>query len=517
MLLGIDYGNTRTVAAAVDDGKYPVVSFQSPNGDTAEWYPSLVAAGHGRFAFGLEAAAQQDQPGWSMLRSFKRQLGSRGPDSMVELGGRSISALDLLTGFLSQLRHDLVERSNLTLDPAEELEALISVPANANSNQRFNTLEAFRRAGFRVRGMINEPSAAGMEYAHRYIQSGSASRREHVVVYDLGGGTFDASVITMADRRHEVISSDGVMRLGGDDFDRILLDLAVESAGLHELAEDARNRLLDECREQKEGLHPNTRKVVIDLNRALDHPEAGNGSRPGQRNLGEVVISAAEYYERCRPLVDRTVETMERCMTEGAQIDVNSVSSVYLVGGSSDLPIVARTVRERYGRLVKRSPYPHASTAIGLAIAADRDAGYSLSERFTRHFGVWREGDEGRAVVFDVLFPRDTKLSAAGPPLTLTRSYSPTHNIGHFRYLECSRMTGEGHPAGEITPWAQITFPFAPELQNGTGSDQMEVVREHKASQSIEEIYSCDKHGIIQVQIVNHTTGYHRTYRLTPA
>src|SRR5439155_23363797 len=103
-----------------------------------------------------------------------------------------------------------------------------------NSNQRFLTLEAFRRAGFQVRGLLNEPSAAGIEYAHHVLSAGALARCELVVVYDLGGGTFDASVISMAARRHEVVRSAGIAQLGGDDVDTLLLDLAQEQARVHD-------------------------------------------------------------------------------------------------------------------------------------------------------------------------------------------------------------------------------------------------------------------------------------------
>ena len=393
MLIGVDYGTTRTVVAAFDRGNYPVISFHDREGDTQDWYPSLVAARGGELRFGLDAAVCQDERGWLLLRSFKRELARLGPESSVTLGDRAITALDLLTAFLAQLRRDIYESSNLRIKSDERLECMISVPANANSNQRFITLEAFRRAGFDVRGMMNEPSAAGIEYAHLHLREGASSRREHVVVYDLGGGTFDASVISMAERRHEVLSSEGITRLGGDDFDRVLLELALDAAGIRDLSEEARRRLLEECREKKEGLHPNTRRVAIDLGRALD-------------GAGEVVVSTAEFYERCRPLVEHTIEAVERTVQAASPgvLDWSSVAAVYLVGGSSDLPIVARLLRERYGRLVRKSPYPHASAAIGLAIAADGAAGYQLRERFTRHFGVWREAGGGREVTFDVLF-----------------------------------------------------------------------------------------------------------------
>lgn len=504
MLLGIDYGTTRTVVAAADRGNYPVISFHTDSGDTQDWYPSLIAAREDESLFGLDAAARQNESGWLMLRSFKRELAALGPESKIELGNRFISALDVLTEFLTQLRRDIYERSNLRVKPDESIEAMISVPANSNSNQRFITLEAFRRAGFNVRGMINEPSAAGIEYAHLYLSAGTPSRRELVVVYDLGGGTFDASVISMLKRRHEVLSTEGMARLGGDDFDSLLLDLAIGEARIKALPEEARFRLLEECREKKEGLHANTRKIAIDLGRALD-------------GAGEVVVSTAEFYEQCRPLVERTIESMERSMqSPGAgNADWSSVAAIYLVGGSSDLPVVGRLLRERYNRLVRKSPYAHAATGIGLAIAADKQAGYELRERFTRHFGVWREAEDGRSVVFDVLFEKDTLLPDKGEKgLTRSRSYRPAHNIGHFRYLECSQIDEHGHPTGDLMPWDEITFPFDPALVNEPHLERIPIARSHPDQHLVEELYSCDEHGIIQVDIIEHATGHRRNYLL---
>src|SRR5215468_7938251 len=197
MFLGIDFGTTRTVVAAVDRGNYPVVSFHPDDGDTLDWYPSLAAARGDEMVFGFDAAQKQGVEGWNVLRSFKRRLGTIGPDERIEIGEHKLTALELLTGFLSALRRDLLSRSNLRVKRNEKLQATISIPANSNSNQRFITLEAFRRSGFEVREMMNEPSAAGIEYAHHLATSGAGAKRETLVVYDLGGGTFDSSVINL--------------------------------------------------------------------------------------------------------------------------------------------------------------------------------------------------------------------------------------------------------------------------------------------------------------------------------
>jgi molecular chaperone DnaK (HSP70) len=515
ILLGIDFGTTRTVVAAVDRGNYPVISFQTDDtegGEVHDWYPSVVASRGNEIVYGFRAVEKQSDPEWRVLRSFKRQLGTVGPNEEIDLGGAlngtngiKIPTLELLTGFLAQLRQDLISHSNLRVKAREKLAAMISVPANANSNQRFMTIEAFRRAGFEVRGVMNEPSAAGIEYAHLLAASGSGSGREVLVVYDLGGGTFDSSVISLVERNHEVLSSEGIARLGGDNFDIILLDLALREAGIDQISDHALVQLLGECRRRKESLHPNTRRIQIDLGLGIE-------------GAGEVDVPVAMFYDECRPLIESTIEAMEQVMSQSAReagFDLHKTASVYLVGGSSDLPLVSRLLRERYGRQVRRSPYPHAATAIGLAIAADSAAGYKLRERFTRHFGVWRESDDGRSVSFDTLFAKETLLPGKGDaPLVRKRHYRPTHNIGHFRYLECSRLSLRGEPQGDIATWDEIHYPYDPELQSVEDLLKAPIVRGYHYQNVIEETYTCDANGMIQVEITDLTTGFKRSCRL---
>ncbi len=105
---------------------------------------------------------------------------------------------------------------------------MLGVPANANSNQRFLTEEAAQAAGFTVLGLLNEPSAAAIEFAHRNRAERKSRSGSGLVVYDLGGGTFDVSLVTMGETEHTVVASDGIPSLGGDDFDVLLADLVVE-------------------------------------------------------------------------------------------------------------------------------------------------------------------------------------------------------------------------------------------------------------------------------------------------
>jgi Molecular chaperone len=229
---------------------------------------------------------------------------------------------------------------------------------------------------------------------------------------------------------------------------------------------------------------------------------------------GEVSISSADYYERCRPMVEETLAAAESLLEahdQGTRLD-----AVYVTGGGSELPLIARVLRERFGRKVKRSPYTRSATAIGLAIQADSHTGYLLREKFTRHFGVWRETQAGRQITFDPLFAKGTPLPGPGePPLVITRSYCPVHNIGHFRYLECSQRTGEGQPSGDIALWDEIRFPFDPVLKDAADLHPTPVRHDHSLStHTIEESYQCNSSGSVTVVIRNVTSGHHRQYRL---
>ena len=199
-----------------------------------------------------------------------------------------------------------------------------------------------------------------------------------------------------------------------------------------------------------------------------------------------------------------------------ARVSAETPVSLYVTGGGSELPLVGRMLRERFGRKVKRSAYTRSATAIGLAIQAEGQAGYRLKEKFTRFFGVWREGDAGLRIVFDSLFDRGTVLPAVGEAAVVrSRRYQPVHNIGHFRYLECSRRSEDGQPVGDITNWDEIRFPYDPALErNGNLTSTVVELSPRAATQSIEEKYAVDASGAVVVTISNLTAGYSRVYRL---
>ncbi len=512
MRIGIDLGTTRTVAAVSDRGNFPVVGFAGPEGDGADHQPTLSAEWKGRLVHGLEAERAR-AAGAPTLRSWKRLLARHGPEHPVRIGRVEIALVDLVADFLRAFGRQLLEGSNLPRRLDALPEAVISVPANAGSTQRFTTLEAFRRAGFRVRAMLNEPSAAAVEYAHRY--RGTLNRaRDHVAVYDLGGGTFDAALIRLAGGEHEVMETDGVTELGGDDFDEVLLGLALERAGVApEAAGPCRQALLLECRAAKEAVTTTTRRIALEL-AALGEaaPDA------------PVLVPVAEFEERLAPWIERTLEALGRILHSGDGGDVPRdvaealararLAGVYVVGGASALPMVGRLLREVFGRRVHRSIHPSGATAIGLAIAAEDEGAPRVRERLTHHLGVFREGEGGAEVVFDPLFARGTPAPRAGEPaLVATRRYRAAHNVGYYRFVECDAVDEAARPRGNLAPHGDVRFPLAPELR-GARLERVRVERLPHEGHWIEERYEVEPGGVVALTLRDLDDGYSQRFRL---
>jgi molecular chaperone DnaK (HSP70) len=447
--------------------------------------------------YGWDAVAVQDDEAWTLVRSVKRWLRTAGPQTELRIGGRAVTLRLLMAEMMSALRAQLLDHSNLGADPKEPLEVMLGVPANANSNQRFLTEEAARAAGFSVLGVMNEPSAAAIEFAYRNSAERKNREGTGLLVYDLGGGTFDVSLVKLGQGEHVVEASDGLPNVGGDDFDEILADLAIEHARPSPaLTPFERRILLEECREKKESLNPNTRKIAVDMERV-------------RSGLDQVGIPAETYYERCRPLIESTREVVENLLAGHAD---GQLDTLYVTGGGSELPAVGRILRESFGRKVRRSAYMRSASAVGLAIRAAAGAG-RLQEQFNQNFGMWREADSGGTIVFDLILPRGVRLPAPDePPLRFERVYRPAHNIGHFRYLECSRLNEQGEPIGEITNWEQIQFPFDPQLWSCSDLTSQPVGPLTSNGIVAREEYSCDANGDLRVKISAMPSGNWREF-----
>lgn len=509
MRLGIDFGTTRTVVAAAIDGRYPVAVFETQRG-YADYLPGISTYDGSRWAHAWDAAGLLPERPARALRSIKRVIGSLAPDDAIPVPDvDGMTAVRLLTDYLQFVRTMLLEKSNLDV-AGEELEAMVAVPANASTRQRYLTMEAFSRAGFTVLGMVNEPTAAAVEFAHRNLGAiGRRSPKRYVVVYDLGGGTFDTSAISLSGRRYELLTSEGIAELGGDDFDEIILQTALEQIGLNlsDVPDRALAPLLERCREAKEGIAPTSRKLLLDVAPYLpDHDT--------------ITVDLTLVYERAQPLVDRTTSLLQRVFASLERRGIDSsnpreLGGVYLVGGATAFPPVLRTLRTHYKRKIQLAPQPHASTAVGLAIAADPSSEIFVHEAVTRHFGIWREGEGGREKVFDPVFGKDLAPSSDAP-LVAERCYRPAHAVGHLRFVECTELTDAGEPAGDLTPWGELYFPYDPALLDCSNLEELAHARRPElGTEEISERYEYGRDGTVTVHIANRTRGYTRTYRFS--
>ena len=495
MRLGVDFGTTTTAIAIVDRGNYPIVSFVNNNDDTVDFVPSIIALDGDRLVYGFDAedAAREGAP---HLRSFKRLLSdpSVTDTSTLRLGNHSISILDALTGFLSYVVRQLRTNSSIaSLPDSEPLEALVGIPAHAWSAQRFLTLEAFRRAGWDVLAMVNEPSAAGFEYTHRHAGTLN-SKRTAILVYDLGGGTFDASIVSATGTLHEVMGSRGLNMVGGDDFDVVLATRLAAAAGTDsgKLGDEAWERLIEDSRDAKETLSPSTKFITVPVD-----------GKP-------VTIPVTDFYEAATPLVEATIEAMQPLLVPDAsgvgQLG-GDIAGLYVVGGGSQLPLVARVLRSRFGRRVHRSPHTAASTAIGLAIGADPEAAYTVREQLSRGVGVFREREAGSFISFDTLLEPNTEL-APGETLTIKRCYRAAHNIGYFRFVEYSSFDEAGVPRGDLQPYGEVIVPFDRSLRRSDIDLSAVPVIRTEDGPLIEESYIVDENGRVTVEITDLEAAY---------
>lgn len=503
MRLGIDFGTTRTVVAAADGGRYPVASFQTDEG-FVDYLPGFAGVGEGKLVYGANAEKLGLQ---HQVRSVKAAISGRMPDAPVEqLGEANVSALALTTEYLRYVKSMILHHSNLRLDEVEPLEIMASVPAHASTRQRYLTLEAFHSAGFDVLGLLNEPTAGAVEYVHHCLgHLSERSPKRYVIVYDLGGGTFDTAAVSLKERRFDLIGAEGLSHVGGDKFDGIIARHAAQAVGKNpgDLGAITFNRLLNQARSAKETLTPSSKKLLLE---AAD-------------TLGDdMVLDLGPIFEECAPWIEDTLASMDTLL-DGLRLhgidpdNAREMGAVYLVGGSSLFPPVQKMLRKKFGRKIQVAPQPHASTAVGLAIASDANAGVFVREAPTRHFGVWREMEGGLEKVFDPIIEKKHGIIQDGP-VCVERVYRPAHAVGRLRFVECTDLDPSHSPRGEVTPWESVLFPYDPSLQECNDLSKHLDRRNDFSSEEILERYEYTSTGLVRVHIENRTHGYAREYIL---
>jgi Fe-S protein assembly chaperone HscA len=377
-VVGIDLGTTNSLVAHVQDGVPAVI--RDGSGDAL--VPSVVSVGEdGTIYVGREAQRRLMTAPLRAVYSVKRFMG-RGvddvrdeasmlpftvgghPGGVVRIGvaGREFTPPEISAFVLRELKHRAEEffREQGEFD-FEVDRAVITVPAYFNDAQRTATRDAGRLAGLEVLRIINEPTAASLAYGLDKRDRGT------IAVYDLGGGTFDISILRVEDGVFQVLATNGDTHLGGDDIDRALMDLVIADLPPEGGSHDTRGL----------GLQPEVvqaiRKAVIQAKWDLsDHQEAEIRieSMPGLPAGYRRRITRDDFERLIRPLVDRTLAPCRQALSDAA-LQPADIEEVVLVGGSTRIPLVRRVVAELFGRTPHSELNPDEVVALGAAVQAD--------------------------------------------------------------------------------------------------------------------------------------------------
>ncbi len=387
-IIGIDLGTTNS-CVAVMEGKEPKV-ITNPEGNRTT--PSVVAFKNGDRIVG-DAAKRQMITNRNTVYSIKRKMGA---DEKVTLEGKQYTPEEISAMILSYLK-DYAEGYL-----GEKVEkAVITVPAYFNDAQRQATKNAGKIAGLDVVRIINEPTASALAFG---IDKGD--KEQKVLVYDLGGGTFDVSILDIADGTFEVLATAGDTHLGGDDFDNVIIDwLADNFRREHGIDLKADNMTLQRLKDAAE-------KAKKDLSGMLEVDislpfiaMAKDGS--GALNL-EAKLTRAEFDKMTKFLVDKTMGPVRQALKD-AKLTANDIDQVLLVGGSTRIPAVQEAVRRELGKEPNKSVNPDECVAIGAAIQGGVIAG-DVKDVLLLDVTPLSLGIETLGGVMTVLIPRNTTI-----------------------------------------------------------------------------------------------------------
>lgn len=468
MLIGIDLGTTNSAVALWKDGKATLV----PNALGGLLTPSAVSIrADGTMLVGAAALDRMAAKDVATATSFKRFMGT---DRKVRMGKKDMSAEELSALVLMALCDDVA-----ALTGERPTEAVITVPAYFNDRQRKATRRAGELAGLTVRRLINEPTAAALAFGLQ-----DKAEREPFLVFDLGGGTFDVSIVEMFEGIVEVRASAGDNRLGGDDF-----NMALTTALRGRLDPESRLAGIDGALAQALLLQAAER-----TKRALSEaPEAEfaltlEGERLATR------VTAGEFEAQTEGLIRRLRDPVVRALRD-SQIDAASLSEVVLVGGATRMPVVRKAITRLFGRFPNSSVHPDHAVALGASIQSGliaRDGGLEeiritdvcpftlgieTAERSTR--GMIQQG------LFSPIIDRNTPV-----PVSRVGIYSTMSN--NQKQIEVGIFQGEAREVSGNVRLGTLKVPVPPRPEGEV---------------AIEVRFSYDSSGLLEVDVEVPATG----------
>jgi molecular chaperone DnaK len=461
-IIGIDLGTTNSCVAVLEGGEPKVI----PNPEGNRTTPSVVAFKNGERQVG-EIAKRQAITNPNTIISIKRHMGT---DYKVEIEGKKYTPQEISAIILQYLKSYAEDYLG---EPVTK--AVITVPAYFNDAQRQATKDAGRIAGLEVERIINEPTAAALAYGLDKMDE-----EQTILVYDLGGGTFDVSILELGDGVFEVKATAGDNHLGGDDFDQVIIDYLVEEFKKEngiDLSKDkmALQRLKDAAEKAKKDLSGVTSTQI-----SLPFITAGEA---GPLHL-EMTLTRAKFEELSAHLVERTMGPVRQALKD-AGLTPADIDKVILVGGSTRIPAVQEAIKKEIGKEPHKGVNPDEVVAIGAAIQGGVIAG-DVKDVVLLDVTPLSLGIETMGGVFTKLIERNTTIPTSKSQIFSTAADNQTA-------VEIHVLQGERPMAADNKTLGRFQLTDIPPAPRGVPQ--------------IEVTFDIDKNGIVNVSAKDLGTG----------